>query len=191
MYWNIDVVGCFIDNDYCCHGIVCNLDIIIEMRKIIFLDIDGMLNTKHWDKNAVIDKYGYAYDPAAISNLKMILDETGAEIVISSSWKCMGLAKLQEMWSDRKLPGKVVDVTPNSVGDEFLLHANLDNMDLLAIRGQEIKEWLMLHGKDVSNYVILDDMNDILQEQMPYFVWIDPDVDITKENAKQAIMIRV
>lgn len=57
------------------------------MRKVIFLNIDGVLNTKWWytqmDKNTTRDKYGYAFDPNAVANLKKILDETGADIVIS------------------------------------------------------------------------------------------------------------
>ena len=163
------------------------------MRKIIFLDLDGVLNTARWhsqaDRNSLQDEYGYRFDPVAVANLKKILDETGAEIVISSSWKFMGLSKMQNMWKERNLPGNVVGITPNSVGDEFLLHANLDDMDLLSIRGQEIKEWLMLYGKDVTHYVILDDMTDILIEQEPHFVWIDPEVGITKGNVVQVIMI--
>ena len=159
------------------------------MSKAIFLDFDGVLNTKYWYKNATIDKYGYAFDSNAVANLKKIIDETGADIVISSSWKSMGLTNLRKMWEDRKLPGYVIDITPNSMGDEFLLHADLDNDDLLFIRGQEIKEWLMLHGNDVSHYAILDDMNDVLHEQEPHFVWIDPEVGITKGNAAQVIMI--
>ena len=159
------------------------------MRKIIFLDLDGVLNTSHWDRNATIDQYGYVFDPNAVANLAEIIRETGAEIVVSSSWKSMGVKKLQQMWKDRQLPGRVNDVTPNTMSDEFLLHADLDNMDILSLRGQEIKEWLMLHGQDVSHYVILDDMNDILQEQEPHFVWIDSKVGITKGNAVQAIMI--
>ena len=159
------------------------------MRKVIFLDFDGVLNTKYWDRNATIDRYGYAFDPNAVANLKKILDETGADIVISSSWKSMGLTNLRKMWEDRKLPGHVIDVTPNSMGDEFLLHADLDNGDLLSIRGQEIKEWLMLHENGISHYAILDDMNDVLHEQQPHFVWIDPEVGITEGNAAQAIMI--
>ena len=163
------------------------------MKKVLFLDIDGVLNTELWytemTKKTRKDRFGYVFDPAAIKNLSTIIDATGADIVISSSWKFMGLDKLREMWLERQLPGKVIDITPNSMSDEFLLHANIDNMDLLSIRGQEIKEWLMLHGKDVSHYAILDDMNDILQEQEPHFVWIDPKVGITKGNSVQAIMI--
>ena len=163
------------------------------MRKVIFLDLDGVLNTARWhrqaDQQSLQDEYGYRFDPAAVANLKKIVDDTGAEIVISSSWKYMGLTKLKKMWKERMLPGKLIDVTPNSVGDKFLLHADLDSMDLLSIRGKEIKEWLMLHGRDVSHYAILDDMNDIQQEQEPYFVWIDPEVGITNGNVMQVVMI--
>lgn len=64
------------------------------MNKVIFLDIDGVLNTKWWytqmNRNTPKDKYGYAFDPKAVANLRRIVEETGADIVISSSWKCMG-----------------------------------------------------------------------------------------------------
>ena len=162
------------------------------MRKVIFLDIDGVLNTKWWytqmDKNTPKDKYGYAFDPNAVANLKKILDETGADIVISSSWKCMGLSQLEEMWEERNLPGKIVGITPNSVSDELLLNADIDNIELFHIRGTEIREWLRKNSKRVSHYVILDDMDNMLPEQQDHFVWIDPDIGITDGNAAQAIM---
>lgn len=163
------------------------------MRKVLFLDIDGVLNTKWWytqmDKSTPKDKYGYAFDPIAVANLKKILDETGADIVISSSWKCMGLSQLEEMWEERGLPGKIIGITPNSVSDELLLNADIDNMELFHIRGTEIREWLMNNSKSVSNYAILDDMDNMLPEQEAHFVWIDPDIGITDGNAVQTIMI--
>lgn len=163
------------------------------MRKIIFLDIDGVLNTERWHcqtaSNELQDEYGYKFDPVAVTNLSKIIEETGADIVISSSWKFMGLSKMRKMWKDRKLPGNVIGITPNTVSDEFLLNVDLDNMDIMAIRGQEVKGWLMLNKNEITNYVILDDMNDILQEQESHFVWIDPEVGITSGNAVQAIFI--
>ena len=163
------------------------------MRRIIFLDIDGVLNTERWHSQAIRgelkDEYGYRFDPIAVENLSRIIEETGAAIVISSSWKCMGLATMQKMWKDRQLPGKVIDTTPNSVSDEFLLNVDLNDMDLLSIRGQEIKDWLMTKGGSDCNYVIFDDMNDVLQEQEAHFVWVDPAVGITKVNVAQAIRI--
>ncbi len=73
------------------------------MRKIIFLDIDGVLNTRDWHcrmtKDTTHDEFGFAFDPITVSNLANIIDETGAVIVISSSWKFYGVAKLRKMWS--------------------------------------------------------------------------------------------
>lgn len=117
------------------------------------------------DRNTPKDKYGYAFDPKAVANLRRIVEETGAIIVISSSWKCMGLSQMEEMWDVRNLPGKIVGITPNSVSDELLVNADIDSIELFHIRGEEIKEWLTRHGKHVSHYVIIDDMDNMLPEQ--------------------------
>ncbi len=163
------------------------------MRKVVFLDIDGVLNTKWWytqmDRNTPKDKYGYAFDPNAVSNLKKIIDETGADIVISSSWKSFGISELEDMWQDRGLPGKLIGITPNTVSDEMLLNADLDHMELFSIRGTEIKEWLTKHGKHVSHYAIIDDMDNMLTEQRLHFVKTDPEIGITVDDAEKAIMI--
>ena len=163
------------------------------MSNIVFLDIDGVLNTKWWytqmDRNTPKDKYGYTFDPRSVANLKKIIDETGADIVISSSWKSFGLSELEEMWQNRELPGKLIDITPNSVSDEMLLNADLDHMELFHIRGMEIKEWLDKHGKNVSHYVIIDDMDNFFPEQKSHFVLTDPEVGITDEDADKVIKI--
>jgi hypothetical protein len=163
------------------------------MSKVIFLDIDGVLNTKWWytqmDRNTPKDKYGYAFDPRSVANLKKILDETRADIVISSSWKSFGLSELEEMWQARGLSGKLIGITPNSVSDEMMLNADLDHMELFHIRGMEIKEWLDKHGKNVSHYVIIDDMDNFFPEQKSHFVLTDPEVGITDEDADKAIKI--
>ena len=133
------------------------------MRKVLFLDIDGVLNPKWWYRKKHVDIYGGAFDPKAVANLAQIIEKTGAEIVISSSWKELGLSKLRNMWKERKLPGKIVDVTPDYMTDEMLLNADLNDTDIdhLYIRGSEIKGWLKMHGADVSHYVIIDDMDDM------------------------------
>ena len=163
------------------------------MRKIIFLDIDGVLNTQDWHsrmtKDTPRDEFGWAFDPVAVENLAHIVKETGASIVISSSWKFLGLAKLREMWKIRNLPGIVLDITPNTVSDELLLNANLDEMELGVCRGNEIKEWLSRHNSEVSNYVIIDDFDDMLPEQEDHVVLTDTLIGITEFDAEKAIAI--
>ena len=98
------------------------------MKKIIFLDFDGVLNTEYYQGVLQFqgkqqqDEYGAHFAPGAVRQLKRIIDFTAAEIVISSSWKSLGLAKIQELWMKRNLPGRVIDVTPlhsGNNGDEI------------------------------------------------------------------------
>ena len=164
------------------------------MNKILFLDIDGVLNTdRHHDYCvergiAPVDGFGYAFDPEAVANLARIVDQTGADIVLSSSWKCWGLSAMQNMWANRGLPGKVVDVTPNDASDEMLLSVDLDMM-LPAVKGSEIKEWLATNGSQVTHYAILDDLPDMLPEQETHFVQTDARVGITEADADSVIAI--
>ena len=165
------------------------------MSRIVFLDIDGVLNTERQHDRCVnegiapVDGFGYAFDPEAVANLKRIVEETGADIVISSSWKLWGLDAMHRMWTRRGLPGKVIDITPNTESDEMLLSVDLEYMDIPAIKGSEIKEWLLSNGHDVTNYAILDDLPDMLPEQESHFVQTDPRVGITEDDSNQVIKI--
>lgn len=163
------------------------------MRKVIFLDIDGVLNTKEWyskvTNDTPKDEYGYAFDPVAVANLDNIIKKTGAVIVISSSWKFYGVTKLKKMWKLRNLPGEIIDITPNTISDDILLNANLDEMKLGVCRGNEIKEWLSKHKSEISNYVIIDDYDDLLPEQEDYTVLTNSLIGITEFDAEKAIKI--
>ena len=156
-------------------------------KKIIFLDIDGVLSPRWWNSDKQSDNYGCLFDAKAVANLAKIVEETDAEIVISSSWKDMGLVELQNMWRDRDLPGKIVDITPDYMSDELLLKEDSADMDYLYERGSEIQGWLLLHGDDVSRYVIIDDMDDILPEQQSHFLQTDPEFGITNDDVKKVV----
>ena len=71
----------------------------------------------------------------------------------------------------------------------MLLNMNLDELDEVAIRGHEIEEWLSLHGKNVSHYVILDDIDSFLNIQKTHLVLTNPIVGITEEDVTKAISI--
>ena len=162
------------------------------MKKILFLDIDGVLNTgrgikKMSEIHAPKDSFGYDFDPDAVANLRRIIEATGAEIVISSSWKGYGLDGLHELWETRNLPGKVIDYTPEVVTDEMIRHANLEEVDMTACRGEEIRQWLLAHQHSVSHYAILDDLDDMQPDQMPHFVQTNYEVGISKEDADRVM----
>jgi hypothetical protein len=147
--------------------------------KVIFLDIDGVLNvipTEH-------DEFGCCFHKHFEYNLKHIIDQTNAKIVISSTWRLSGLDEMKELWKKRGLAGEVIDITP--FGD-------IDN-----IRGDEIQVWL--DNNDVKNYVIIDDDTDFWESQLNNFVRTSDNVDhedcvdigygLTKKCAEKAIQI--
>ena len=142
------------------------------MKRVIFLDIDVVLNPKWWDRKKHVDIYGGAFDPKAVANLAQIIEKTGAEIVISSSWKFLGLQTLQKMWKDRNMPGTILDITPDG-----------DN------KGLKIDEWLLKHEGQISGYAIIDDENDMQPEQQGHFVQTNLQFGITLKDAERVITI--
>jgi len=115
--------------------------------KIIFLDIDGVLNSRNTTR---MTSWGSTFvEDALIRNLKHVIDETGAEVVLSSNWRY-----------DRDDP---------SLNMEFLeLRDELARYGIcfygftpeLHDRGKDIDQWVKEHPK-TTNFVILDDKKDI------------------------------
>jgi hypothetical protein len=112
-----------------------------ESLKVLFLDIDGVVNNKRTKENFE----GFmAIDPAMAALVQRIVRNTGCEIVLSSSWRLFRNGR-EEIES--KIC-KFADITP-------ILHAP---------RGYEIKVWLTRHP-EIEHYAILDDAESILPEQ--------------------------
>jgi len=164
--------------------------------KIIFLDIDGVLNVMMPER----DKFGSLFHPHFVENLRRLINETGAKIVISSTWRFDGLDAMIEMWQERNLPGEVIGITPDCqyIVNEIGKYEFYDQVQ----RGDEVKAWLE-HAKSqniiIDNYIIIDDDNDFLPEQMNNFVrtannkhhedCIDIGYGLTKICSEKAIQI--
>lgn len=154
--------------------------------RYIFIDFDGVLNTEKYQEILrtqglkTCDEFGPIFDPDAVECLSTIVSQVpDARIVIISSWKFEGEERMRSLWKKRSLPGSVAGITPT------LIPMSLD--ELYAGKGREIKAWLS--SNPATQYVILDDVPDFLQEQMPQYIEIDPRVGLTDEVTKSAIEI--
>ena len=114
--------------------------------KVIFLDIDGVLNsavydrTKHWEDCNI--------DQTRLPILRSIIDRTGTEVVLSSSWRihldddcqpCTPTGEgMMRIFRDGGI--RIIGKTPN--GEK---------------RAAEIRAWLEAHP-DTEAFVILDDI---------------------------------
>ena len=163
--------------------------------KIIFLDIDGVLNsgdnlaalhfTQKYNACQIHDKYGQLFDERCVRWLDFILMETNAKIVISSTWRIAGLNTMREMWFDRKLPGEIIGITPDSI-DAALAEKF---METKADRGLEILEWLS-NNLGVESYCIIDDNDDMTPEQLEHrFIHTSSKDGLDRTSAARAISI--
>ena len=146
----------------------------------IFLDIDGPLNTGRNDFLAP-ERYGHHFDNDAVGNLRDIIDQTGAKIVISSSWRHMGLSRIQEIWREWNLPGEVIGCTPGEWGAS----------EAFDTRGQEIRQWLDDNAIEPFNFVVIDDFTkeEAAIGQEEFWITVNPHCGISKENADRAIRL--
>ncbi len=125
--------------------------------KLVFLDIDGVLNSHDWyTRRSSRQRPSDEIDPDAAKRVQRLCDETGAKIVISSTWRLLHkLPALKRVLAAKGLTAPVIGVTPCLPGSK--------------IRGEEIQLWLdrylELEGDfsrgPVEGMVILDDDSDM------------------------------
>ena len=138
-------------------------------RRLLFLDIDGVLVNRESVRLPRISKGAVS----CVAALNRITDETGAEIVISSSWRLdFSVYELREMLRAWGVTGQVSGVTCRTTG---------------ASRGREIQEWLRANGP-VSSVVIIDDDSD-MDSLLSCLVRTDSETGLTLEDAEEAIAL--
>lgn len=152
--------------------------------KIIFVDVDGVFNSEtYYRKRAEsgdVRPYPLSeFDPEAVAQVNRIIEETGAKLVVSSSWRFV--KDLKNIFEQVGFSNECLDfeITPY----------------LGTIRGLEIKkymeDYLDKHPEDeIESYCIIDDDIDMLYEQKDNFVNCDAYYGgLTKEKADEVIKI--
>jgi len=144
--------------------------------KVIFLDHDGVIclvdewgsrNKKRqtWTAETGITRYEETpfkfrvdnFNQKAIRVLNSILEETGAEIVVSSDWRCHGtLTEMGEYYLEQGIAKRPIDFTPTALSRNLRFWD--PRTDLEETRSYEILEWLKAHP-EVTNWVAVDDLD--------------------------------
>lgn len=137
------------------------------MRKILFLDIDGVVNCQTTTQR----HRGYiGIDPYMAFLVGKIVLDTGCEVVLSSSWRTFHDDGIEEV--SRQVT-KIDDVTPPPWYEN----------DHHSTRGEEIQAWLD-KNPDVGVYAILDDDTRMLPNQLPNYFQTSWQEGITEEIAR-------
>ena len=150
--------------------------------KVIFLDHDGVIclsnnwggRTKKWakyrsenpdsskeKKDTPVEYRFDDFDKKAIKILNEILEETGAEIIVSSDWKLHAtLEELGDYYESQGIIKRPIALTPNIQhctvhGDLFMWSPRWESEQLRTI---EIKQYLHDHP-EITHWVSIDDLN--------------------------------
>jgi HAD domain in Swiss Army Knife RNA repair proteins len=127
--------------------------------KVIFLDIDGVLNCT---KTPNPRDFPYIVDKRLLARLQKLLDRTGAKVVLASSWRCDPVG----LFAAKHWGVPFMDVCPDMPKSP---------------RRTEVLTWLARHPK-VTRYAVIDDEDDGLDE-LPLFQ-PSSQTGITREIAK-------
>lgn len=118
--------------------------------KIVFLDIDGVLNSRRYDRTRDFKKDD-AIDESRLPLLRRIIDLSGAKIVLSSTWR----TSWDKDPSRCDGSGKYVNTVFAKYGLEIF--DKTPYFGVTAERKDEIKDWLEYPPEPIESFVILDD----------------------------------
>ena len=119
-----------------------------EKPNIIFLDIDGVLNS--YDTKDRFQGF-VGIDDRLVAILKEIVDRTGAKLVLSSSWKSEWTNAPELANDERYDTGKYLDSKLSKYGLKILDKTKDEGIN----RGFGIRKWLDEH--EHGNWIVLDD----------------------------------
>lgn len=146
--------------------------------KIIFLDVDGVLNDD--TTNAVAPSGCVGVMDSKVKLLRTIIDLTGAKVVLSSDWKLCEPGNRDYQYLENKLWYK----------GGIRIYGKTPDIDWRR-REQEILAWLGQHPA-VTSWVVLDDIrfDDFSRlEFAGHLVITDYKVGLTDSDALKAIKI--
>lgn len=152
------------------------------MNKIIFLDIDGVLNNDEHLKKFSRSKNPMDHImPEKVKLLNSIIKDTSAKIVLSTGWRVvLGAAETADVLLNSGLEGSIVGSTPDLPR----------RFSEVIPRWKEIQTWINQNKNKIANFVILDDLefasNDKLSKN---FILTDSKNGLTEADVTKAILI--
>lgn len=144
-------------------------------RTVIFLDVDGVLHST----SAPFDA---KFNQSCMQALVKIVRTTGADIVLSSSWRTV-----------EESIGQV-----NTALSSYGLNAVIGCTPILPVaREEEVCKWLDDHAGEVARWVAIDDIDlgrnvtisDGARRMQEHFVRTDPKTGLTEADASKAIAL--
>ena len=138
---------------------------------IVFLDIDGVLNTGIYTGS----KFEKNFNTICVNAFNRLINTTGAKVVITSSNRIKGIDHLRKWFKEQKVECEIIDSTP------YAMHFNN--------RGEEIDAWIRVNGMP-ERFVIIDDKNENIADYFDkQFIRTESKVGFLEKHCDKAIAL--
>lgn len=159
------------------------------MYNVVFLDIDGVLNSNFWNENNEREiSNGTLVDIEKVKLLSTLVKSTESKLILHSGWRFwfdenlkplrMEAEKFIEMLEKQGL--KLDGVTPDLTTEEIR-----ETKKFSLVKAKEILQWLS-ENDGVQNWVVLEDLdlhNDVIEKSQ---IKTDATVGLTLDDIVRA-----
>ena len=160
-----------------------------HMNKIVFLDIDGVLNSNFWnDSHQKEISDGTLIDEQKVKLLALLVRATKASLILHSGWRFWFDANLQPLRKEAErliamleMEGlRIEGITPDFSTEEIRRTKKFS-----LVKAKEILAWLA-ERPEIETWVVLDDLD--LHDEMirKHQVMTDAAVGLSKEDVHKA-----
>ncbi len=159
------------------------------MYNVVFLDIDGVLNSNFWLENNERElSNGTLIDREKVKLLGTLIKATNSKIILHSGWRFwfdddlkplrMEAERFVEILEGEGL--KLDGLTPDLTTEEIRKTKKFS-----LVKAKEILLWLS-ENSDVQNWVVLDDLDLHNEEVEKKQIKTDPTIGLSEEDIKEA-----
>jgi len=144
--------------------------------KILFLDVDGVINSEETFRVNGHARFPIdAYMAFLVGKIQL---DTDCKVVLSSSWR-------HHSESVEYIHNRIVNIYDTTGSEPLDLDrpSGVENCQ----RGREIKAWMESQKYKIDKYAILDDDSDMLPEQLPNFFQTSWKIGLTDEITEKII----
>ena len=164
------------------------------MTRVLFLDIDGVLNSEAWNADHQMEiAQGILIDRRKVQLLSRLVHDTQAQIILHSGWRMWFDANLRplrreaetlvQLFAEAGL--SLAGVTPDLTTEEIRR-----NKQFSKVKADEILAWLSRH-EHVQAWVVLDDLDLHNERISAHQVRTNPVVGLTQKDVENAYRILV
>lgn len=159
------------------------------MNKVVFLDIDGVLNSNLWNESHQREiSDGTLIDMEKIRLLSKLIQSTNSKIILHSGWKywfdsdlkplCREAENLRSLLEKEGLT--IADITPDHATEEIKKSRKFS-----LVKADEMLAWLAEH-KDVEKWIVIDDLDLHNTEIELHQIKTDQSIGLTTEDVRKA-----